>query len=429
MSHLRRSLTLIGAVSVLVCSAQLPSRAQEKPPSIEVMLREATERAREESSQIQSRVKAQVAIFKFRGVGTAIAHASARKKLAAMGFGAVGPLVEMIKGLKQEPVLEQIGLSLLEMKDKETATVEDIATPLRDMIDAKSPMHAATAISVLAAIGDKSSLDSIRLQGDREDTLVKAAVLVARARLADLDCFPALERAAKSSIAEIRRAAAKSYGIIGRNPQDRTVMVDLVSDADDRVAIDAIHALKRISTNSKAMAALHETLRHDNPKFISVAIDVIEEIGKREYSGRHLLKVVKRTSLTAELRMKAAQVLYRLGDEDGMMELAKSYKSQIKSQPRSVRARQALAEYFVEFAAWDKAARTYKEALQLSRRGTQQNDLSLKIAQCYAYDGSFKRAATFLMKTGRDKSWQDLVDDPAFRQMQKDKRWGKYFFE
>ncbi|MFT7620110.1 MAG: tetratricopeptide (TPR) repeat protein [Planctomycetota bacterium] len=420
----------VALLVLLVCFASaLSAGAQQESPSIEEMLTEAATNSRKESAQITAKVKAQMMAFRFQGKGSDSTHDTARKNLVEMGFGAVPGIVEALKKTKNARLLTHIYATLCEMHAAKTASTSEIATHLRNLIDAKEPFQSATVIAVLGTIGDMDSVDSIRLQSARNNSHIKGAVVLAMAKLEPENCYPTLEKAAQSGDRNIRLAAAQAYGLVGRSPQDQKVMVGLVSDDDEEVALWAIRSLSQISVNTKAMAALHDSLRHTNPKFIRVAMEVIEVIGKKEYSGRHLLNVVKNTALEMDIREQAAKTLFRLKDKDGMMELAKSYKAQIKNQPRSVRAHEALGVFYVEFGAWELGAKAYSKALDVTRNATQQRNMRLEIARCWARADKFKRAANYLKKTGRDGDWQDLVGDPAFAKMKEVERYRDNFYE
>lgn len=403
--------------------------AQENGPSIEALLKEATSNANKEKGQIASQVKIELMKFKFKGNASSPVHAVARDKLIGMGFGAIPYIIGALKNTKNAAMLVHLHDVLIGMHKSKTATTMELAGPLRNLIDTKEPLQAAVVISVLGTIGDEESIDAIRLQNSRDNPHVKSAVLLALAKFEAEGCFEALEAASKSDDRVLRKAAAQGYALIGRNPQDQKAMVALVEDPDDEVAMLAIVSLSRISGNSKAMIALHDTLKHENPKYVRVAIAVIEEIGKKEYSSRHLLAVVKNDALPMDLRTQAAKALFNLKDKDGMVELAKPLKKVAKNQSRSVRAQEALGRFYLDFGAWELAAKSFSKALDLTRNSTQQNTLRLEIARCYARAENFKRAASYLKKTGRENYWQDLVDDLAFAKMKEDKRYRKNFYE
>ncbi len=426
-----RSIWRFHAMIFLVTMATLcpQVRSQIEPQSIEALLAEATENAKKETDLVEAKVKTQIRHLKSQGKGAKATQAAARTRLAQLGFGAIAPLVSNILKSKDGKFLHQISLVFAEMFVSKTAKLSDIAPPLRDVIDSQEPLQSSVAIETLGYIGDQKALDAIRLQGQRKSIQVQASVLVARARLSDETIFEDLRAAAQHEEAELRKAAAEAFGIVGRNPQDQKTMVALIGDENKEVALLAIKSLGRISTNSRAMSALHDMLTHEDPDYIATAIKVIKKIGRKEYSGRHLLNVVKRRSLDLDLRKSAALALMGLGGKDGMLELAKPLRAAVKAQPKAVRPQEALANFYVEFGAWEMAAKAYSRALEVSRRGGEQNDLRLEIARCWARADRFKKAARSLKESGRESSWQDLVDDPAFAKMREDKRYRRNFYD
>ena len=418
--------TRVVAFALVLCLAPVTS-AQEEPPTIEAMLAEAEEQARKEASKARSRFLGLVQMMKLEGDGAEMRRIRARREAAGLGFGVIPAVIETLTKTKNWHLARQLGLTLIEMRKMERATADEIAAPLRELIDAGEAVQVATAIQTLGNVGDTASAAAIKIKFGHESKDVRAAVVLALARLGAPGCNELYETAAGDEEPLIRWAAARAYRLCGRHPEDARIMIALTGDSDLDVKMAALRSLERIALNSKAIGVLHDTLAGTSPDLIEVAIEVIERIGRKELSGRHLMTVVKRTEVEWDLRVRAARAMYRLGSKDGMDELTKSFKANIARNPKGVTARESLAAFYVEFEAWDEAAKAYKRALQNSRRGMEQNRLRLELARCYARDGSFKNAAKYLRQTGRDNVWRDLANDPAFAEMRKDRRYAKQF--
>ncbi len=400
--------------------------AQEDPPSLEAMRALAREKVKEQSAFIKQRVFKALTVFKNSDNLPDRVVAEEHEALVELGLGVLPPLVEGLQKSDSAQVMQEIGKVLVRLVAEKRATVAEVGGPLRDLLDQPDPRRAAAAIGILGWIGDESALDAIRLLTSREEPDVRAAVITALARLGDEGVREHFESGMASKDPAVRVAVMRAAQLVG-DARDVSFILAGIADSDIDVALAAIRATAGVSTNSKAMRALHEQLGSENENRIRTAIEVIVKIGNKDYSARHLGSLAENEMRNFELRKLAAMAMYKLGSSDGMDYLARGYEQIIKDRPKDPRNYEQLAQFYEEFGAWSEAAKTFSKAIDNTRQAARQNDLRLSTARCWARAGQFKRAAALLKKTPRGDNWGDLVSDPAFEKMREDRRYRGYF--
>ena len=410
---------------LLAFALVLVASAQEDPPTIEQMQAAAREQVKQQNARIKAEVMRACLGFG-KGDMKPAARRSEIENLVGLGLGAVPHIVAAMKESQSAAFHDFAADVLVRMVEEKRATVAEISAAMRDRVDAGKPREIATAVRVLGRIGDKNSIDAVRLQLDRNEAPILAACLETLARFGDDSIEERLEKSAAHEDPEVRIGVMKAVGLLGDSGLAE-LAIDRLEDDDDGVVRAAILSFKSLGKSSKAMRALHDILETRNDKRVELAIRVIEEINKGSYSIRHLSDLVKDDKRNFDIRKRAARAMFVLGDEDGVEFLARGYKAIIRQRPKDPRNHQQLAEFYAEFGAWSEAARAWEKALDNTNRAARQDDLRLQAARSWARDGSFKRAAALLKKTPRGSDWSDLRDDAAFEEMRKDRRYRDNF--
>ncbi|MCB9831395.1 MAG: HEAT repeat domain-containing protein [Planctomycetes bacterium] len=410
----------------LALGLSAPVVAQEEPP-IETMRATARERVKEQAGFIKQQVVKALIVLKNADEMPERRVEQEQEALVELGLGVLPALIQAIQETDSERLLYEIGRVLVRLVAEKRATVAEIGDPLRDLLDQKHPARAAAAVGILGYIKDLSALDAIRLMVSRDQPPVRAAAIEALARLGDESVRQHYAQGMAHEDPKVRRAVMRAARLTG-DVRDVEFILAGLQDKDQDVVLAAIRAIEGVGTNStKAMRALHDQLAGEDENRVRTAIEVIGNIGNRNYSVGHLGNLVENANRNWDLRKTAAIAMYRLGSSEGMDLLAKGYEQIIRERPKDPTNYQQLAEFYEEFGAWGDAAKIYDKAIDLTRQPARQNDLRLLTARAWARAGQFKKAAALLKKTPRNDNWQDLADDPAFEKMKEDRRYRANF--
>lgn len=370
---------------------------------------------------IKTRVESAVTVFSTpRLFGADKVYLAERTALVTIGEPAIGDVLAHFQTAKTNTVLQQLGLVL------EGIGSRDAISPLLALAAGENVKRAYWAVRTLGGMKNESVIPSLRsLVPVASDTTVRAAALYALAALGDDNGFDFWFAGIRDASEQIRRSSVRALGKMGR-AKDGERIIGMIDDNKKSVSLAAIKALGNIKT-SESLVALHKLLKRDDPEMIGTALESVNTIGNIELSRSHLREMVSNTDQSREFRERAAHILYRLGDPRGMERLAEPYKKAIRAARRNFTAHRQLADLYYDFGNFKGAAEEYEKSIAANAPYSYKVQTYEKIARCHAQSGNFKRAADYLVKSGRSNDWTDLFEDDDFQAMKSDRRYGKYF--
>ncbi len=406
-----------------------PALCQGSPPSIESIREEAEAQVARRTRAIEAQVRSALILFRQKGIlVTEDRLADERSALAALGPGAIPPLVAAFRKETSTGVLDQIGRTLLQACEQGSVSPDDLSEQLFPVLLDKNDKRVASAAVLLGHLNSESARAPLMaLLSDSSRTDVYAAALTALARLGDTSVHEALIAGLASTSPEVRIAALEGLGLLGR-PQDAKAVVKLLQDSNAKVVISALHALAPMASNITAMKGLHEVLKSDNDEFVRIAAQVLGQIGNKSLSAAPLRRVVADDKRPWELRVDVAKILFQdFDDRTGLNELSKVFKIQIARNSRNAQAQAAFGDFLASFPSWADAARRYEAAINLSKNKAVRSNLRIRLARCYARLGKTSKAAIQLERSSLGKDWTSLADDPAFEALRKSRKYGPRF--
>ena len=425
-------------VAITLAALSIPVAAQEKPrlpddAPLEVVLQHAREKLRTLRKEFDEILKKAEPLLSWTGNANEAGRQRAAKELEPW-VGAFPEIFAQRLAAARSDALKKNLIEVLAASGEPAA-----APPLAGLIGTQGEELDALIVSCLGKLGNPDISDRLIALATQPPTPeLQAAALVALARLGHSEAQELAAEALRvtqnpdgtetpgSTEVVVRSAAVEALGIVSPDNRDAAALVVKAArhDPDMGVRGAALRALQAFPSHYDAKRTLNDAASSEDPRLVAAALDALEVVATRDWSGSALMKAVE-GKFEMTLRVRAARLLLKLGDPAGVRLLVKPYKEAADRASRDEAQQRYVADQYKELGDWEDALDYYERALRAlgPRRDNKPNLIS--IAKCQAMMGNFREARKSLTKAGyktfgsfaNDEEFQAMKEHPSFRDL------------
>jgi HEAT repeat protein len=285
------------------------------------------------------------------------------------------------------------------------------------LMKAAEPADEELAALFIQAVGRLQAKDTVpdlvaRLAA-MPPPLVLGEVVLALARLESKDALPAARKLLDHDDARAKERGVAALGVVGTK-DDVEALKRLAAGPDPALRNAALRALGHFKGNLDALRALHEAVGTSDPAQVKAAIEGLEQAGTKELSPHFLLPVVKTGPI--EVRERAAKLLLRFGNSEGIRILVQPEKAEADKSPGNRAAQFAAGERCRDLGWYEGAIPFYDRALAARGGEVPDQQIQVALARCYARLRRFDDAKRRL-RDARYVSLRPFIDDADFAEM------------
>jgi HEAT repeat protein len=247
-----------------------------------------------------------------------------------------------------------------------------------------------------------------------ESPALLGELVVALARLEAKEALPAARKLLDHQDPRARESGAAALGLVGSGKEDIEALRKLASGPEPALRAAAIRALGRFKGDLDALRVLHEAVASADPLQVRAALDALEQAGTKELTPHFVLQVVKTGPL--ELRERAAKILLRFGNVEGVRIVVQPEKSEADKNPGNRTAQVAAGDRCRELGWYEGAIPYYDRALSGRSGDVSDQQVLVALARCYARLKRFDDAKRKL-RAAHYTSFRSFADDPDFQEM------------
>ncbi len=298
---------------------------------------------------------------------------------------------------------------------------------------------------VLAATGDPSITPMLLSRAATSDEAVAASLVNVLGRLRSHEVAPALEATlatekrllvvaeliralarceskdalatARANLAhvdtKVRQAAIDALGLVGQGREDVESLRKLAAGSDPALRDAALRSLGRFKGDFDALKTLHDAVNTSDSAAVGAALDGLETAGTKDLSPKFILQAVK--SGPADQRERAARLLMRFNNPDGVKHLFAKERSDAEKNPEDRDLQMLVADRYREFGWYEGAVPFYDRALA-ARGGVGTQQVLVALARSYARLKRFDEARKKLKQAGYT-TFRGFADDADFAEM------------
>jgi HEAT repeat protein len=329
-------------------------------------------------------------------------------RLAARAALQPGAVVAAMQGTTSAPLRRRLSDVLVGTGDP------SIGGALLEAAEGADEELAAVLIQTVGRLQSKdmSAALAAKLQTVTSPLLL-GEIVVALARLESKEALPAARKLLEHADPKARERGTAALGVVGQK-EDVEPLKKLATASDPALRAAAIRALGRFKGNLDALRTLHDAVTSTDPTLVKAALDALEQAGTKELTPHFLLPVVKTGPL--ETRERAARLLLRFGNAEGIRIIVQQEKSEADKAPGNRNAQVAMADRCRELGWFEGAIPYYDRALSARSGDVPDQQILVALARCYArlkrYDDAKRK-----LRDARYVSLKAFADDPDFAEM------------